>query len=56
MATATLREQNRSREGTVKSLNFKRVFCKGCKHHRSIGQFSHSMEFCDRCYQRLPKP
>lgn len=40
----------------TKSLNFKQAMCKGpCKMRRSLGQFNNHPEYCDRCYNRMPK-
>lgn len=53
----TLREQDKIRFAAPhKYLNLKQRMCQGpCKQRRSVGQFSHDPDLCDRCYQRKPK-
>lgn len=36
-------------------LNFSLRACKLCRIRRSVGQYSHDKEVCDRCIKRIPK-
>lgn len=48
-------EQDKFRGHSEKPLNFALRLCKGCKTRRSVGQFNHGLEVCDRCFKRGTK-
>lgn len=48
-------ELGKFRGHSEKSLNFALRLCKCCKTRRSVGQFNHGQEVCDRCVKRGAK-
>lgn len=47
--------QDKFRLHSEKPLNFAQYLCKCCKIRRSVGQFHHGRDICDRCIKRGAK-